>query len=384
MEGVLKKSDRLSGKKIAICLSGSVAAIEAIRVARELRRYGADVFGYMTESACSIIHPNAVEFATGNPPVTELTGKLEHLHSFDLILVAPATANTISKISHGIADNPVTTLIISAGCKVVIAPAMHEEMYKNARVLENLEKLGERFVVAGPILEEGSAKMAPLDTIIDMILYALTDKDLEDKKVVVTAGPTAEPVDPVRVLSNRSSGKMGVAIAREGFYRGADVTLIVGPGCERPPATVKTVRVDTATQMAEAVASQKDYDVFIGAAAVSDITLKPSDEKIDSKEGDLILRLTPAKKILSDIRQKALKVGFKAVHMEDEKNLIVSGKKLMAEHSLDMVVANDVSKGIFGSDDAEVLIITRRSVSKIERTTKSDIARKIFDALMSL
>ncbi len=384
MEGVLKKSDRLSGRKIALCVSGSIAAVESVKIARELRRYGAEVFGYMTESACSIIHPDTIEFATGNTPVTELTGKLEHLRSFDLILAAPATANTVSKVSHGIADNPVTTLILSTACKVVVAPAMHDEMYRNPLVLESLEKLGGRFVVAGPVFDEGSAKMAPLDLILDMTLYALSGKDLKNKKLVVTAGPTAEPVDPVRVISNRSSGKMGMAIAREGFYRGADVTLIVGPGCEKPPAVVKTVRVETAAQMAEAVADEKDYDIFVGAAAVSDFTLKPSGRKIDSKDGDLTLRLTPTKKILSHIRQKALKVGFKAVHLEDEKDLIASGKKLMKEHSLDIVVANDVSKGIFGSDDAEVYLITGDNVSKVERTSKAEIAGKVFDLLMNL
>jgi phosphopantothenoylcysteine decarboxylase/phosphopantothenate--cysteine ligase len=377
-----KRSTRLHGKAIALCVTGSVAAVESVKIARELRRHGAEVTGYMTRGAQEIIHPNAMEFATGKKPVTRLTGALEHLMGFDLVVVAPATANTLSKIAHGIADNHVTALVISSSCNVILSPAMHSEMYQNPIILKNIETLRKRYIFVEPIVEEGTAKLAAVEDIIDTAIFALINKDLENRKVVVTAGPTIEHIDPVRIITNRSSGKMGIALAKEARYRGADVTLIYGPGTEEIPRHINAIRVETAAEMADAVKAQRGYDIFIGAAAVSDFTTSQKKKKIDSRKGHIQLELEPVPKILSAVKRGALKVAFKAEHSVKEAELIDSARKLMREQDLDHVVANDLSKNILGSDEGEGVLVKKDGVVKLKRMSKSEIARRIFDALV--
>ncbi|MFQ5800268.1 MAG: bifunctional phosphopantothenoylcysteine decarboxylase/phosphopantothenate--cysteine ligase CoaBC [Candidatus Hydrothermarchaeales archaeon] len=383
-EGIERKSTRLEDKKIALCVTGSIAAVESVKIARELLRHGAEVTCYMTRGAQDILHPNAMEFATGRKPIIRLTGELEHLKDFDLVVVAPATANTLSKLAHGISDNPVTALVLSSSCTVIIAPAMHKEMYDNPTLLKNLERLKTLYLVVGPMLQEGTAKLASVDSVVDMALFALTDKDMKSRKVLVTAGPTVEPIDPVRVITNRSSGKMGIALAKEARYRGAEVTLIYGPGCEEVPEHINTIRVESAKEMAEVVKSQKGYNVCVAAAAVSDFTTKPKEKKIGSRKGAITLRLEPAPKILSMVKKEALKVGFKAEHNVSEEELITSARALMAEYGLNLVVANDVSKNVFGSDDAEIILVKKDTTLKLERMPKSEIARRVFDTLVNL
>ena len=201
------KSRRLLGRRIALGVTGSIAAIEAPKIARELLRHGAVVKCYMTPEARRIIHPNAMEFATQEDVVTRLTGRLEHLEEFDLVLIAPATATTISKIVKGIADTPVTALALSTRAKVVIAPAMHDSMYENPIFKENMERLkalGYRLV--DPRFQESRAKLAGIDGIVDACIAELTERELEGKRVLVTAGPTIEYLDPVRILTIKSSG----------------------------------------------------------------------------------------------------------------------------------------------------------------------------------
>jgi len=375
---------RLAGRKIALCLTGSVAAVECVKLARELRRLGADVTGYMSQSATEIIHPNAVEFATGHSPVLRLSGAVEHLHHFDLVIVAPATANTISKMVHGISDSPVTALVLASKSPVMVAPAMHLEMYQNPVFQANLKALKNRFHVVEPLISEGAAKMAPVAEIVDAAVYSLTKKDLKGKSVVITAGPTTEPIDPVRVITNRSSGKMGVALAREAWLRGADVTLIYGPGSAPVPRQVKTINVESAREMAEAVEAESGYDIFIGAAAISDFTATVKSEKIRSRSGGFNLSLTPTPKILSLIESDALKVGFKAEHDATETALIASAESVLNEHSLDLVVANDVSKDIFASSESEAILVEKNSVHRLSRASKAEISKQIFDVLGEL
>jgi phosphopantothenoylcysteine decarboxylase/phosphopantothenate--cysteine ligase len=376
-----EKFQRIKGKKIALCITGSVAAVECVKLARQLVRRGADVTSYMTGSAQGIMHPNAMEFATKKKPVLFLSGAMEHLTPFDLVIVAPATANTIAKIAHGISDSAVTSLVLASKCPVIIAPAMHNEMYKNPIFQKNLKVLKKRFIIASPVFEEDAAKMVPVEEIVDTAYYAIEKKDLARKKIVVTAGPTAEPIDPVRIITNRSSGKMGAALAREAQFRGADVTLILGPAREPPPKSVKTIRVETASQMADAVSAQKKYDIFIGAAAVSDFTVEAEQEKIDSRCGPIDLHLEIAPKVLSKVRKNAVKVGFKAEHNVSEDALIESAKSLLDEHNFDLVVANDVSKNIFDSDENEVILVSRDTSVKLVRMEKSEIAGRIYDFL---
>jgi phosphopantothenoylcysteine decarboxylase/phosphopantothenate--cysteine ligase len=383
----MKRPDTLKGKKIALCVTGSVAAIESPKIARELLRLGAEVTAYMTPDSGSIITPDVMEFATGRPPVTRLTGKLEHLEKFDLVVVAPATANTIGKIACGLADNPVTTLVFSTKAPVLIAPGMQEDMYSNPILEENMEKLkllGMVFIE--PNVEEGKAKLAGLDTITDAVVRTLYKKDMEGKKVLVTAGPTQEPMDPVRVITNRSSGKMGIAIAREAYLRGAEVRLILGPTAEPVPDGITVERVETAGEMLKAV--RRDIgssDYFISAAAIADFTTEAAEEKIDSRGGEISLRLVPIPKVLEAVKgSKAVKCGFKALHGVSEEELVEAAKKLLQESGLDLVVANDVSRGVFGSDENEVYLVDNKGVKHLPRMSKVEVAAAIMDRLAEL
>lgn len=236
------RGNELKGKRIVLCITGSVAAIESLKIARSLMRHGAEVFTVMSPMSQKIIHPYLMEWATGNVVTTELTGKTEHIglagdhpEKADLILVAPATANTISKIACGIDDTSVTSVISTAfGARIpmIIVPAMHASMYRHPILIENIKKLqtlGLEFI--GPIVTEGKAKIARTRDIIDTVIRELTiQQDFSGLKLLITAGPTVEHIDPIRIMTNRSSGKMGVALAEEALSRGAEVTLVYGLG----------------------------------------------------------------------------------------------------------------------------------------------------------
>ncbi|MEM2897394.1 MAG: bifunctional phosphopantothenoylcysteine decarboxylase/phosphopantothenate--cysteine ligase CoaBC, partial [Candidatus Bathyarchaeia archaeon] len=246
------KGDELKGKRIVLCITGSVAAVESPKIARELMRYGAEVFTVMSDMAQEIIHPYLMEWATGNPVVVKLTGKIEHvslLNKADLLLIAPATANTINKIACGIDDTPVTSAIsVALGLKkpILILPAMHASMYMHPVLIENidrLKRLGIEFIE--PRIEEGRAKIATLEEVMEAVIAKFTEKDMEGLSVLITAGPTIEHIDPIRILSNRSSGRMGIALAKEAFRRGAKATLIYGPGLIQPPPGIRVIHVET-------------------------------------------------------------------------------------------------------------------------------------------
>ncbi|MBU2559634.1 bifunctional phosphopantothenoylcysteine decarboxylase/phosphopantothenate--cysteine ligase CoaBC [archaeon] len=375
---------RLKGKKIALCVTGSVAAIISPQIARELMRSGAKVTAYMSDGALDIIHKNTMEFATGRGVVTKLTGRVEHLEKFDLILIAPATANTIGKIAFGVADTPVTSLVMASDAPVLIAPAMDEGMWNNKILKQNIEMLrsiGYGFIE--PKLEEKKAKLADISDVVDGVISALAKKDCVGKKVVVTAGPTIEYIDPIRIITNKSSGKMGIAIAREAYFRGAEVRLIYGPGTARVPTYIDVVHVETSGEMLKAAKSEiARCDIFISAAAVSDFTPKVAKKKIETEKGDLALNLTPTPKILNSVKgSQAFKVGFKALHDVSEKELTAAAKKSMQKYKLDMVVANDVSKGTFGSDENDVYIVYGKGKPTHIKDTKEEIAKHIFDKI---
>jgi len=238
-------SNALEGKKITLCVTGSVAAVECVALSRKLMRHGAEVYTVMSEMGTKIIHPYLLEWATGNPVITELTGQIEHItlagkhdDRVDLVLIAPATANTIGKVANGIDDTPVTTTVSSAvGAKipVVVVPAMHESMYDHPAVIENIEKLKSMEIdVVSPRMEEAKAKIPDVDTIVDFVLGVLGPKDLENQHFVVSAGPTRGWIDRVRFISNPSTGKMGIALVHELISRGATVTLVLGPTAQVP------------------------------------------------------------------------------------------------------------------------------------------------------
>ncbi len=310
----------LKGKRIVLCITGSVAAVQSPEIARALMRRGADVFAVMSPMAGKIIHPYLMEWATGNEVITELTGKIEHValvgeHSLrvDLVLVAPATANTISKIACGIDDTTVTSVASTAfgsNCPMIIVPAMHESMYNHPILTKNIKELkalGVEFV--GPRVEEGKAKIAKTKEIVNAVIHKLVSgQDFSGLKVLITAGATVEHIDPVRVVTNRSSGKMGVAITEEALSRGAEVTLVYGTGTEAPPSGAHLLTVETTEQMYDAVVSElksKRYDVVIAVAAAADWTPeKQYSYKVSSHDlHSLELKLKPTAKIIDSVKK---------------------------------------------------------------------------------
>ncbi len=408
MSGPLKSvigsvGGELEGRKVALCVTGSVAAVKSPELARKLMRHGADVYPVMSKDAQEIIHPNLLHWATGNPVVTSLTGASEHLQlagnwegKVDLVLVAPSTANTISKIVNGIDDTPVTIVVscaIGSKIPVLVAPAMHEPMYENPFVMESLRKLEEAGIeIIQPVLEEGKAKMASEDAILEAVVSKLSARDMGDLKVLVSAGPTLEYIDPVRVISNRSSGKMGVAIALEAKRRGAEVVLVYGPGSARPPVGVRVVQVETTDQMHEAVASElkrSKVDLFFSAAAAADFApLDPAESKIPSRYvSELTLKLKPTSKILplgKILSPSTVVVAFKAEHAEGF-DPSKSAEELFESSGCDFVAVNDVSRTDigFGSDFNEIYLVNRDGAhSKIARASKADIARQLIDAVL--
>ncbi|MHA1576395.1 MAG: bifunctional phosphopantothenoylcysteine decarboxylase/phosphopantothenate--cysteine ligase CoaBC, partial [Candidatus Thorarchaeota archaeon] len=370
-------SNVLEGKKITLCVTGSVAAVECVAISRKLMRHGAEVYTVMSEMGTKIVHPYLLEWATGNPVITELTGQIEHItlagkHDghVDLVLIAPATANTIGKVANGIDDTPVTTTVSSAvGAKipVVVVPAMHESMYDHPAVLENIEKLKSMGIdVVSPRMEEAKAKIPDVDTIVDFVLRALGPKDLENQHFVVSAGPTRGWIDRVRFISNPSTGKMGIAIVHELISRGATVSLILGPTAQIPPAQTEVIKVTTSEEMMDAVmeslADQKT-DCFISTAAVLDyVPSKKEDSKLASGKSSLTLDLIPTKKIIEEARKKykdLFIVGFKVESGISEKELEKRARAKIDAGTCNLVVANDEQKkGVaFESDTNEVLIV---------------------------
>jgi len=401
------KGTILRGKTICMCLTGSVAVINAPIIARELMRLGADVISVMSKAATELIKPTLMHWATGNPVITHLTGSVEHVFlagdrpnaagKADLILVCPATANSISKVANGIDDTPVTTMISTAFgsyIPIVVVPAMHESMYhpiieKNISVLK---KYG--IDVLGPRISEGKAKIAKVGDIIDRVIDLLiTKKDLEGKRILITAGPSREAIDNVRYLSNKSSGRMGIEIAKEASARGADVLLVAGECMVKIPEYIKTIHVESADDFTKVIKdeiSYNNYDFFISAAAISDykpvelIEGKISSDKVNQL--NVNMKLTP--KILDIARRKDYNlfiIAFKAETNVSRSELIDRAYDRLLKSESDLIVANDVGREDIGfnSKDNEVYIINKeKHITHIEKHTKRYVASKIIDVAL--
>jgi phosphopantothenoylcysteine decarboxylase/phosphopantothenate--cysteine ligase len=397
----------LRGKFIVLCITGSVAAVQSPEIARLLMRHGGEVVTVFSDAAHEIIHPYLMEWATGNPVITSLTGKIEHValagehaEKADLILVAPATANTISKIAMGIDDTPVTSTVTTAfgsGIPIIIVPAMHASMYKHPIVRENiqkLEKLGVEFI--GPRMEEGKAKIATPKEVVKVILKRLGNQhDLKGKRFLVTAGPTLEYIDPVRVMTSKSSGKMGVELAKAAYERGAIVTLVYGHGKVAPPEKVKVIQVETTQEMFDVVTSQlkkAKYDVLIAAAAVADWTPKSRQkEKVQTtKTKTLSVTFQPTPKIVDAVKElqnSVFLVLFKAEHDVSDDELISRAHNRLVKAKADLIVANDVGRPGVGFDTAtnELFVIDeKKKVVHISKTSKTKAAHKLLDIIQSL
>jgi phosphopantothenoylcysteine decarboxylase/phosphopantothenate--cysteine ligase len=402
------KGNELSNKKIALLVTSSVAAFKAPEIARELMRHGAEVYAAVTHSTGKMIGSDLFEWATGNPVVRELTGKLEHIQlagkspdHVDLVLIAPCTANTIGKIASGIDDTPVTTIAATAiGSKIpiIIVPAMHEPLYDHPIVQDNisrLQKIGVEFI--DPEITEGKAKIATTDRIVQRIITRLSNtsqrsetgaNDLKGRRVMVTAGPTVEHIDPIRVITNKSSGKMGIAIAEEVVSRGANTTLILGPTNIVPVSSVNTIRIESTDEMLEAVLRElKDnkYDLVFAAGAPSDYRPSHSyNEKIKTRKNPTVkLELQSTPKIIQQIRHASpdtFLVAFKTDQNLSKDDLVNEAFELIHENTADLVAANDVGqegRG-FQSDTNELYVVDgRKTVVHIPLADKKQVARQL-------
>jgi phosphopantothenoylcysteine decarboxylase/phosphopantothenate--cysteine ligase len=365
----------LDGVNVALGVTGSIAAVKTVELAHELRRQGASVRAVTTGAAEGIIHPWALEFATDNPVVTEITGAVEHVDLCgtdgwaDVFLIAPATANTVGKIAAAVDDTPVTTCAttaLGAGVPVVVAPAMHEPMYDHPGVLDAIDRVeswGVGFV--DPRVEEGKAKVATEDAIVTETARAATADALAGQRVVVTSGATTESIDPVRTLSNRASGKTGRAVARACYVRGADVTL-VHDGPNVPYAAVESV--ESAAEMLPAVEeSVEDADALVSAAAISDYTVGRRDEKIRSGQEALVLELEPTPKLVDTVRESHPDlsiVGFKVETGGDDEEIVEQARELLDRAGLAFVVGNDAS--VMGEDRTRALVVRSGDVGEYE------------------
>ena len=364
----------LSGVNVALGVSGSIAAVKTVELAHELRREGAAVRAVMTESAQGIIHPWALEFATENPVVTEITGQVEHVDLCardgwaDVLLLAPATANTVGKVAAAVDDTPVTTCATTAlgtDIPVVVAPAMHEPMYDHPGVVDAIERVeswGVDFV--DPRIEEEKAKIASEEAIVTAVARAAGDRPLAGEHVVVTSGATTESIDPVRTLSNRASGRTGRAVARACHVAGADVRL-VHDGPDVPYATVE--QVESAAEMVAAVeAHADDASALVSAAAISDYTVEASDEKIRSGQ-DLTLDLESTPKLIDTVREEYPDlpiVGFKVETSGDDDAMVAAARETLERVDLAFVVANDAS--VMGDAETRTLFVRPDDVGEFE------------------
>jgi phosphopantothenoylcysteine decarboxylase/phosphopantothenate--cysteine ligase len=397
------QGSQLEGKKIILCITGSVAAYRAIDLARLLMRHHADVHAVMTESTASmLLNPEIMKWATGNDVVTKLTGNLEHIiladyGMSDLIIVYPCTANTLGKVAAGIDDTPVTSILsVALGSKIpiIVAPAMHEAMYDNIFVQQNVSKLREQMVFIEPKMEGGKAKVADPEHVLNATISVLSSRALlSGKRVLVTAGSTIEYIDPIRVMTNLSSGKMGIAIAQEAQRMGATVTLVYGHGTLNP-ASDKIVRVNTGEEMYKAIVSElssKRYDIAVMAAAVADFApAKKSYQKIDTKLGKMELSLVATRKIIDEVKNKSkdtFLVAFKADYGVSDSILTEKAYRKLKECDADIIVANDLGrKGSEpGSDKNEVFIVDRnKKIVHLPPESKAQVARRLLELVAEL
>jgi len=384
----------LSGKKIVLCVSGSVAAYKAIELARLFMRHGADVTCVASKAATDLIKPSYFKWATGNEVITKLTGDLEHIKvadykQSDLIVVYPCTANTLGKLANGIDDTPISTVLsVGLGSKIpiVIALAMHQVMYENPAVIKNIEFLQKKVGFIAPNFVEGKAKAAEPEEILDFVLDKFgASPVLRGKRILITAGPTIEYIDPVRVITNQSSGKTGVLLASELISAGAKVTLIYGPGRESPPKGAKVVNIQTLQEMFNAVKKEmkKKFDIVIMAAAASDYTLKKSSTiKIKSNLDKIVLKLKRAPKIIDEIKKMqrdVFLVGFKAEARISKENLVKEARKKIRESGADLIIANDIGikKYKENTDYNNVVIVDSKKIIESGWKNKSKIVKFI-------
>ena len=400
---------KLKGKTVLLGVTGSIAAYKMANVASMLIKKGADVHVIMTRNATNFINPTTFETLTNHKCLVDTFDRnfefnVEHVSiakAADVALIAPATANVIGKIAWGIADDMLTTTIMACKCPVLISPAMNTNMYTNPIVQDNMKRLSDYgYKIIEPATgrlacgDEGAGKLPSEEKLVETIENSFMDckdmsvMDMAGKKVLVTAGPTVEAIDPVRFITNHSTGKMGYAIANAATKRGAEVTLVSGPVHISADETVKVINITSAAQMFQEVKSRMDeHDIIIKAAAVADYTpVTTADNKIKKSDDDMSIKLKRTEDILKYIgenkKSNQIICGFS---METE-NLIENSKAKLLKKNVDMIVANNlkVEGAGFGVDTNVVTIITKDEVKELPVMSKTEVADRILDNINSL
>ena len=394
--------ENLQGKCVLLGITGGIAAYKMANVASGLRKAGATVHVIMTENATKFITPLTFETLTNNRCVVDTFARgfqydVKHISlakAADLILIAPATANVIAKLANGLADDMLTTTVLASRCKKLVAPAMNTAMLENPITQDNLAKLKKYgFGIIEPAVgmlackDVGSGKLPEPETLLDCIAMELArEKDMAGLHVTVTAGPTQEALDPVRYLTNHSTGRMGYAIAREAMLRGADVTLISGPTALKPVPGVKTVDVVSAKDMFEAVqAALPETDILVKAAAVADYRpANVADDKIKKRDGDMAIPLERTDDILGWVAEHRHPGLFVCGFSMETRDMIENSRKKLARKHLDMIAANNlkVAGAGFGVDTNVVTILTADGIQELPLMGKDQVAAKLLDAIL--
>ena len=392
----------LKGKTVVLAVTGSIAAYKIATLASQLSKLHANVQVLMTKNATNFINPITFETLTGNKCLVDTFDRnfqfsVEHVSlakMADVVMIAPASANVIGKIAHGIADDMLTTTVMACKCKKILAPAMNTQMFENPIVQDNLKTLEHYgYEVIQPAVgllackDVGKGKMPEPEVLLEYILHEIAyPKDLKGKKILVTAGPTQEPVDPVRYLTNHSTGKMGYAIARVCSFRGADVTLVTGKTALSRPLFVDTVEITTAREMYEAVTERyEQQDIVIKAAAVADYRPREvSAEKVKKSDGEMAIRLERTDDILQYLglhkREDQFLCGFS---METE-NMLGNSRAKLVKKNLDMIVANNlkVPGAGFAGDTNVVTLITQDGEEELPLLSKEETAVRILNKIL--
>lgn len=392
----------LKGKTVILGVTGSIAAYKAANLASMLVKLHADVHVIMTKNATNFIHPLTFETLTNNRCLVDTFDRnfqynVEHVSlakKADVVMIAPATANVIGKLAAGIADDMLTTTVLACTCRKILAPAMNTRMYQNQIVQDNLKKLQlNDFEIVTPAVgmlackDVGEGKLPKEELLLNYILKEIAcEKDMKGMKVLVTAGPTQEAVDPVRYLTNHSTGKMGYAIAKVCMLRGASVTLVTGQTTLPKPDFVEVVEVKSAREMFEAVVSrQSEMDIIVKAAAVADYRPQyVSGEKVKKSGDHMILELEKTDDILEYLGTHKKKRQFLCGFSMETENMLENSRKKLDKKNLDMVVANNLKEAGagFGTDTNVITIITRDGVLSLDLMSKEEAAGKIMDEIL--
>lgn len=392
----------LTGKNIVLAVTGSIAAYKIAGLASTLKKLNGNITVLMTQNATNFINPITFETLTENKCLIDTFDRnfqynVEHVSlakMADVVLVAPASANVIGKLANGIADNMLTTTVMACKCKKIIAPAMNTNMYENPIVQDNMEKL-KRFGMevitpdTGHLAcgDTGMGKMPSEETLLSYILKEIQcDKDMKGKKVLVTAGATREKIDPVRYITNHSTGRMGYAIARAAMLRGAEVTLVTGKTSLMPPPFVRIIEIESAEDMYNAVMSNAaSSDIIVKAAAVADYRpKKPADNKIKKKDGEMLLELERTKDILKTLGENRRENQFICGFSMETENMVENSREKLYKKSIDMIVANNLrtAGAGFETDTNIVTFITKEETVEKPIMTKDEVAHELLSYIL--